>query len=791
MLSTNMRRMVAVMGIVSLVACSEDQSKAPVVVDTSKPLGENELAQLFNFEGGLPAGLTEEGAKASLVETAENKALRADFTHKVYRSAVSIKAEQPWDWSGLNEYHIAVDAKNLGDESVQLYISLSDGRTEGVTSQVTGHRAMSINYATNIAAGESGTYYVILDGEFVNTDAGVREKPAPWASDDEMFVWRYGVTDFDYSDIRQVGFFVRGTLAEKSVQIDNVRIRKNPAYDLSYLAGLTDEFGQSAKHDFPIKISSEEELKKVAAEEVAALSGLMSDRSRFGGWKEGPKLEATGFFRAEKVNGKWWMVDPEGYLFFSHGPANVRMANLTSMTGVDFKDDSIRKIDSDEITPEDSIGIVNVSEEVRKTRYVSSELRNNMFTWLPDYDHPLANHYSYRRVTHRGPLKSGETFSFYRANVDRRYGHLNPQDPEGYLRKWEEVTLDRMNDWGFTSFGNWVDPAFYPNEKVPYFANGWIIGDFKTVTSGHDHWAPTPDPFDEEFVRRAKITIDVIADEIKNSPWCAGIFVDNEKSWGFPDGTVEQRYGLIINTMTRDAAESPAKAVFAQYLQDKYKDIAALNSAWESEIASWEVLASGYDSHTWSDGGVADLSVMLEMLSEEYFKVVHDTLETALPNHLYMGARMANFGMPQETIKASVKYSDVLSFNIYEEGLQHDEWAFLVDIDLPVVIGEFHIGATHETGLMHAGLVQADGQKDRGQMYIDYMESVASHNNFVGAHWFQYIDSPLTGRASDGEPYNVGFVSNTDIPYPEMVEAAKAFNSTLYTKRFNSTFGEK
>ena len=141
--------------------------------------------------------------------------------------------------------------------------------------------------------------------------------------------------------------------------------------------------------------------------------------------------------------------------------------------------------------------------------------------------------------------------------------------------------------------------------------------------------------------------------------------------------------------------------------------------------------------------------------------------------------------MPKETIKASVKYSDVLSFNIYEEGVQPHQWDFLNEIDLPTVIGEFHIGATQGTGLFHPGLVQADDQADRAKMYQAYMESVTNHKNMVGAHWFQYLDSPITGRAFDGEPYNVGFVSTTDIPYPEMIKAAKEFNSALYSKRFN------
>jgi hypothetical protein len=31
---------------------------------------------------------------------------------------------------------------------------------------------------------------------------------------------------------------------------------------------------------------------------------------------------------------------------------------------------------------------------------------------------------------------------------------------------------------------------------------------------------------------------------------------------------------------------------------------------------------------------------------------------------------------------------------------------------------------------------------------------VMDHPSFVGAHWFQYTDQPLTGRTLDGENYN-------------------------------------
>ena len=775
------------LAITALAACggSSEQSQTQARQNPDEP---EVIATLLDFSRGkLPDGTQFDNATGGIVETTDGHALEVNFSPDAYWSVVRFQPDEPWDWSALEDFHFAIDAENTGEESIQLYVSLTNADASGNPTEITGNRAVTANRSVNIAAGESGTYFFVLDGPTTTIETAKRENPSPWETDDEMFYWRYGQKNMDLGNVTSISLNVRGNITPKTIRVDNMRLRKNPEHDLSFLEGVVDEFGQNAKEDYPVKVHSLEELKKAAADELAALedSSLMPDRSRWGGWKDGPKLDGTGFFRVEKVDGKWWMVDPDGYLFFSHGPANVRMANLTTFTGIDFKDESVRYVDPDEVTPEDSIGIVTLSDKARETRYVAYPLRHKMFNWLPDYNDELADHYSFRRSAIMGPMDGGETFSFYRANLERRYGET---EPESYVRKWEQVTLDRMNDWGFTSFGNWVDPAFYPNEQVPYFANGWIIGDFQTLSSPVDVWAPMPDVFDPEFVRRAEITIAVIADEIQGSPWCVGIFVDNEKSWGFREGSVPQRYGIILDALSKSSGESPAKAAFTKRLRDKYSDIDVINERWNAAIASWDELAAGFETEDHSDAMVEDLSFLLEVLSEEYFRVVHDTVATYLPNHLYMGARMANWGMPDETIKASVKYSDVLSFNIYEEGMQPHAWEFLDEIDLPTIIGEWHIGATEETGLYHPGLVMADDQADRARMYTAYMESVARLPSMVGAHWFQYVDSPLTGRAFDGEGYNVGWVTVTDIPYPEMIEAAKAFNSTLYPKRYNGDF---
>ena len=37
--------------------------------------------------------------------------------------------------------------------------------------------------------------------------------------------------------------------------------------------------------------------------------------SKYGGWKARRHDQGTGFFRVKKINGRWWAIDPEGYLF--------------------------------------------------------------------------------------------------------------------------------------------------------------------------------------------------------------------------------------------------------------------------------------------------------------------------------------------------------------------------------------------------------------------------------------------------------------------------------------------
>ena len=53
-------------------------------------------------------------------------------------------------------------------------------------------------------------------------------------------------------------------------------------------------------------------------------SGDQVKLSRYGGCMDYPREAASGFFRTQKIDGRWWLIDPEGYRFYHVGLNTVR-----------------------------------------------------------------------------------------------------------------------------------------------------------------------------------------------------------------------------------------------------------------------------------------------------------------------------------------------------------------------------------------------------------------------------------------------------------------------------------
>ncbi len=176
-----------------------------------------------------------------------------------------------------------------------------------------------------------------------------------------------------------------------------------------------------------------------------------------------------------------------------------------------------------------------------------------------------------------------------------------------------------------------------------------------------------------------------------------------------------------------------------------------------------------------------------DMDAELYYKIVSEEMRRAAPNKLYLGSRFHDhnnpYGAKPHLMRAAARYCDVIGMNRYR--FSPGDLQMLEDVDVPVLIGEFHFG-TLDRGMIHTGLRGVVNQEQRGRLYAHYVTAALKHPNIVGTHYFQYREQSITGRF-DGENYQIGFVDIADSPYTEMIDAARSVGEQLYSIRFSGT----
>ena len=98
---------------------------------------------------------------------------------------------------------------------------------------------------------------------------------------------------------------------------------------------LVDRYGQLTTREWSSKIHSDADLQTKKRDENADLAAHAGPRgwNKYGGWADGPLLNATGHFRTTKHNNRWWLVDPEGKLFWSAGVTCVDISQRSVTAG--------------------------------------------------------------------------------------------------------------------------------------------------------------------------------------------------------------------------------------------------------------------------------------------------------------------------------------------------------------------------------------------------------------------------------------------------------------------------
>jgi hypothetical protein len=161
---------------------------------------------------------------------------------------------------------------------------------------------------------------------------------------------------------------------------------------------LDDEFGQWIPAEWPGRATTSDDLMAAWSLEDTELKTGGFRVSKYGGFMD-KKVKATGFFRVEKIDDRWWFVDPEGYLFFSTGSTGINpRSEFARIKGREYIFTSFPP-----------------TEEIAKAMPASQQASVQ--------SRPQANS------------------SFFTWNLYRRFG-------QDWYRKWSEFTIRRMDNWG-------------------------------------------------------------------------------------------------------------------------------------------------------------------------------------------------------------------------------------------------------------------------------------------------------------------------------------------------------
>jgi hypothetical protein len=577
---------------------------------------------------------------------------------------------------------------------------------------------------------ESKRVQVVIDvapGETKKLTVALHQTPWAFDGDTQIVGMRAapGQAAIDLSQVEKlIIFVVRPDVSHRFVVEDLILQRHAKRVSTDGFLPFIDRFGQFIHADWETKIGDDSDLTRMVQAEAADLAAHPgpADRSRFGGWAAGPRFEATGYFRPYKHEGQWWLVDPEGYLFWSHG---IDCVNTNAATGTTDRESYFA-------------GLPDESDAGPGQFYGQS-------TWAPHgYYHD------------RTPFR---TFNHRQANLWRKHG-------DNWRDAFARITHQRLRSWGMNTIANWSDAGIYSQQKTPYVAAVWLGA--RPLQGSQGYWGKFHDVYDPGF--RGAVHEALAARQTEAvDPWCIGFFVDNELAWG-------DELNLALASLA-SPGEQPAKRVFVEVLRAKYGLIQTLNQAWGTGHASWEDLLSHQDPPPDLARARVDLVAFTDSIAHTYFRTIKQELTALSPEQLYLGPRFA--WQNKIVVRASLDYCDVVSFNKYQYSVA--DLRLPDEADHPVIIGEFHFGAV-DRGMFHPGLRAARDQAHRGELYSAYVRSALQHRLIVGTHWFQYGDQSTTGRG-DGENYNIGFIDIADVPYPAMVGAAREMGAQMYTLR--------
>ncbi|HQE82077.1 MAG TPA: beta-galactosidase [Candidatus Hydrogenedentes bacterium] len=571
--------------------------------------------------GGALATLEPKDAACRIVDApgGAGSALEATF-QAVKRPVIALRGpEAGWDFA--TAAGVAIRVENPGDAPVTMEIT-AFGKTAGGKPRTIDGKAI-------IGAGQSDWLRVYFSNDGRGPYWGMHGIPVigpvsrtmPGMAAETRLTTASSVT----VAVREPGKEVRLLLD------DFVTFEEDSPVAFLVPMPFVDKFGQYIQAEWPGKIHSEADLRARHEKELAALEAapVVPGQDALGGWADGPQLEATGWFRTEKRDGKWWLVTPEGHLFLSWGVNCIYPGDMTFITG-----------------------------------------RKSWFEWLPEKDGPFSEFLGSHRALMLADAIGGEgqTVRFYAMNQKRTFG-------DAWEQEFRSLAFKRLRAWGFNTIANWSMREALEESTMPFTVTTGSGGG-RALEASSGYWGKMMDVFDPEFPVRVDGNVRRDAAPFAANPLVVGYFVDNEMSWV-----------AIASSTLSCPPEQPARVVFIDRLKAKYETVEALNAAWGIAAESWDAVRLPQKE---TSASKADAEEFEYAFAHHYFQTIAEAIDKYAPNQLYLGCRFTPVYCPKPVLQACADVVDVVSINFY---LPQVPPAILSDIDKPVVIGEFHFGA--------------------------------------------------------------------------------------------------
>ena len=235
------------------------------------------------------------------------KPVKVTFAGKTAEHKWSLKeldAQLPSDWSDFN--YLVLEIRTSTPQRFSLWLHTANGK----------RRLMLQPFGQNVWLRASLPLQYFKGRDQKGTDlasASNRRTNSFW-----MSVWGpFG----DLKNVEAMSAAMDYPLNNPTLEIRSVTLSKEDAgseFIEQDKLPVLDEFGQWAHADWPRKIKNRAQLQKELADEEKSFRPGDFGFGKYGGYAN-TKAAATGFFRVEQIDGKWWFVDPDGHLFLSTG----------------------------------------------------------------------------------------------------------------------------------------------------------------------------------------------------------------------------------------------------------------------------------------------------------------------------------------------------------------------------------------------------------------------------------------------------------------------------------------